>query len=117
MKDVNRLQRATARTRSQVIYDLHLATFTANLRKIDECLTKRAAEAQKIRKLPSRPRTKSLTTGHCLDNRRHANSPPSQQLLTKVCRLESTSNVDTPQSVLIFRRSDDGFTAILTLAS
>jgi len=36
--------------------------FAANLRKIDEFLTKRAADAKKIRKLPSRRRTRSLAT-------------------------------------------------------
>jgi hypothetical protein len=34
----------------------------ANLRKVDEYLTKMAAEASKIRKLPARRRTKSLVT-------------------------------------------------------
>lgn len=34
----------------------------ANLRKIDEYLTNKAADAKKVRKLPSRRRTKSL--GH-----------------------------------------------------
>jgi hypothetical protein len=36
--------------------------FAANVRKIDQFLSKRAAEAQKVRKLPSRRRTKSLAT-------------------------------------------------------
>lgn len=36
--------------------------FAANVRKIDKFLTKKAAEAQKVRKLPSRRRTKSLAT-------------------------------------------------------
>ena len=34
----------------------------ANLRKIDEYLTKKAADAKKVRKLPSRRRTKPLAT-------------------------------------------------------
>ena len=36
--------------------------FAANLRKIDEFLKKQEAEANKVRKLPSRRRTKSLST-------------------------------------------------------
>jgi hypothetical protein len=36
--------------------------FAANLRKIDEFLTKRAAEAKKVRTRPSRRRTQSLVT-------------------------------------------------------
>ena len=36
--------------------------FAANIRKIDEFLKKQEAEANKVRKLPSRRRTKSLST-------------------------------------------------------
>jgi hypothetical protein len=36
--------------------------FAANLRKIDEFLAHREAEGKKIRKLPSRRRTRSLAT-------------------------------------------------------
>ena len=36
--------------------------FGANVRKIDEFLTRRAAEAKKVRRFPSRRRTKSLST-------------------------------------------------------
>ena len=36
--------------------------FAANVRKIDQFLSKRAAEANKVRKLPSRRTTKSLAT-------------------------------------------------------
>ena len=36
--------------------------FAANVRKIDHFLSKREAEANKVRKLPSRRRTKSLAT-------------------------------------------------------
>jgi hypothetical protein len=36
--------------------------FAANVRKIDKFLSKRAAESKKVRKLPSRRRTKSLAT-------------------------------------------------------
>ena len=36
--------------------------FAANLRKIHEFLKKEEAEANKVRKLPSRRRTKSLST-------------------------------------------------------
>jgi len=36
--------------------------FAANRRKIDKSLSKRAAEARKVHKLPSRRRTKSLAT-------------------------------------------------------
>jgi hypothetical protein len=36
--------------------------FAANLRKIDEFLKKQEAEANMVRKLPSRRRTKSLST-------------------------------------------------------
>ena len=36
--------------------------FAANLRKIDEFLAQREAEGKKVRKLPSRRRTKSLAT-------------------------------------------------------
>jgi hypothetical protein len=36
--------------------------FAANMRKIDEFLTHREAEGKKVRKLPSRRRTRSLTT-------------------------------------------------------
>jgi hypothetical protein len=39
-----------------------LQLFAANMRKIDEFLTKRETEGQKVRKLPSRRMTKSLTT-------------------------------------------------------
>jgi hypothetical protein len=36
--------------------------FAANMRKIDEFLAKKETEGQKVRKLPSRRLTKSLTT-------------------------------------------------------
>ena len=36
--------------------------FAANVRKIDRFLSKRAANAKKVRKLPSRRPTKSLAT-------------------------------------------------------
>jgi len=39
-----------------------LQLFAANMRKVDEFLTKKETEGQKVRKLPSRRLTKSLTT-------------------------------------------------------